>query len=60
LIDQELEIGLRFIAVPVTDRGKVVAALNVDTSAQRISIAKMRHAFLPALRVTAAKLSGFG
>jgi IclR family pca regulon transcriptional regulator len=60
LIDQELEIGLRSIAVPVTDRGKVVAALNVGTSAQRISIAEMRDAFLPALRVTAAKLSDFG
>lgn len=57
LVDQELEMGLRSIAVPVTDRGKVVAALNVGTSAQRVSVEEMQERFLPALRATAARLS---
>lgn len=58
LVDQELELGLCSIAVPVTDRGKVVAALNVGASAQRISTDEMCDRFLPALRATAATLSG--
>jgi len=34
LLDQELEVGLRSIAVPVRDaRGAVVAAMNVSTHA---------------------------
>jgi len=57
LVDQELELGLCSIAVPVTDRGKVVAALNVGASALRISADEMSDRFLPALRATAATLS---
>lgn len=57
LVDQELEAGLRSIAVPVTERGRVVAALNVGTSAQRVSLEEMRERFLPALRSAAEKLS---
>ncbi|AMK25239.1 IclR family transcriptional regulator C-terminal domain-containing protein (plasmid) [Sphingobium sp. SJ10-10] len=56
LVDEELEMGLRSIAVPVTDRGKVVAALNIGTSAQRISVEEMRQRFLPALQATAERL----
>lgn len=38
MVDQELEIGLRSIAVPITDaRGKVLAAVNIGTPAGRIS-----------------------
>ncbi|HEX7874625.1 MAG TPA: IclR family transcriptional regulator C-terminal domain-containing protein [Sphingobium sp.] len=57
VIDQELEMGLRSIAVPVTDRGKVVAALNVGTSAQRVSLKDMQDRILPSLRDAAARLS---
>lgn len=56
IIDQELELGLRSIAVPVFDRGKLVAALNVGASAQRVTIKEMLARFLPALRATAATL----
>ena len=50
-IDQELEVGLRSIAVPVMDAGgRVVAAINVGAQAERVSIDEMRERFLPLLR----------
>jgi IclR family pca regulon transcriptional regulator len=53
LVDQELEIGLRSIAVPVRVRGKVVAALNVSMHASRGSSDAARRELLPPLRETA-------
>src|SRR6185436_18076240 len=54
VVDQELEIGLRSIAVPVSDpAGRVAAALNVSAQAGRISIAAMEKNFLPPLRAAA-------
>lgn len=50
LVDGELEPGLRSIAVPLHARdGRVVAALNVSTSATRDSIDHVRDAYLPPL-----------
>jgi len=50
LLDQELEVGLRSIAVPVRDvRGHVVAAMNVSTHAARVSLDEMHRRFLPPL-----------
>jgi len=50
LVDQELEVGLRSIAVPVHDHaGRVVAAVNVSTHAGRYTPDAMRRAVLPAL-----------
>ena len=57
LVDQELEIGLRSIAVPVTDpSGKVVASINVGTQSARVSVAEMESKFLPALLHAAREL----
>jgi IclR family pca regulon transcriptional regulator len=54
IVDQELEIGLRSIAVPVIDgEGRSVAAINVGTQSSRVSIAEMEGRFLPLLRATA-------
>jgi IclR family pca regulon transcriptional regulator len=51
LLDQELEVGLRSIAVPVRDaRGTVVAAINIGTHAARVSIEDMQSRFLPLLK----------
>ena len=48
VIDQELEVGLRSIAVPLLDAvGNVVAAINVGTQAERVDLNTMREAFLP-------------
>lgn len=50
LLDQELEVGLRSIAVPLRDaRGSVVAAINVGTHASRVSLEVMKTQFLPQL-----------
>jgi IclR family transcriptional regulator, pca regulon regulatory protein len=57
VVDQELEIGLRSIAVPVGDRdGRLVAAINVGTQSSRVSVAEMESKFLPPLRAAAHEL----
>ena len=51
LNDQELEIGLRSIAVPVRNVvGTVVAAMNVSTQASRVSRRELIERCLPMLR----------
>lgn len=54
--DQELEEGLRSLAVPIhSSSGTVIAALNVSVHASRASMAVLRREFLPlALRTAAA------
>ena len=58
LADEELELGLRSIAVPVKNhQGRVVAAMNVGVHAARVTTAEMIHRFLPILQEQAASLS---
>lgn len=58
IVDQELEIGLRSIAVPVIDAsGKAVAAINIGAQASRASARLMQQEFLPPLRAAARELS---
>lgn len=60
VVDQELELGLRSIAVPVRDRaGHVVAAVNVSTQSARHSMADMSATILPHLRQAAARVEDF-
>ena len=50
LIDQELELGLRSLAVPVRNtQGRVVAAINVGVQATRATPEQLRMEFLPHL-----------
>lgn len=50
LIDQEVEIGLRSIAVPLKSvRGQTVAALNVGLAASVASMDDLVERYLPAL-----------
>jgi IclR family pca regulon transcriptional regulator len=57
LVDQELEIELRSIAVPVHNAGgRVIAAMNVSAQASRTTIKQMVDRFLPALRDAAMKM----
>jgi IclR family pca regulon transcriptional regulator len=54
LTDEELELGLRSIAVPVkTRQHRVVAAMNIGVHAARVSTAEMLDRFLPVLRENA-------
>ena len=58
LVDQELEIGLRSMAVPVFDPSKrVVAAINVSVSAGTRTPEEMRATLLAPLRHAAAEIS---
>jgi IclR family transcriptional regulator, pca regulon regulatory protein len=60
IVDEELERGLRSIAVPVVDRrGAAVAALNVSTNSTRITRNHMRDHFLPKLQQVAEQISSF-
>jgi IclR family pca regulon transcriptional regulator len=57
IVDQELELGLRSMAVPIQNpSGKVVAAVNVGAHAQRVSNQDMLNKFLPHLRAAAQEL----
>ncbi|MEU1401576.1 IclR family transcriptional regulator C-terminal domain-containing protein [Streptomyces sp. NPDC005728] len=57
LADEELESGLRSIAVPVRDRaGRAVAAVCVATHPARRTLEDCVHDLLPALRETADRI----
>jgi len=58
IVDEELERGLRSIAVPIVDRsGQAITALNLSTHSTRTTRSEMRERFLPALRQTAERIS---
>lgn len=58
LVDEELEIGLRSIAVPLTGAdGRTMAALNVSAAAPRVDLDELRERLLPALRSTGEAIS---
>lgn len=60
LCDQELEIGLRSLAVPVyAPNGRVVATVNLSGNAPRMPMMDMQTRFLPHLRSAASELSAF-
>ncbi|WP_261841888.1 IclR family transcriptional regulator [Aliamphritea ceti] len=57
IVNQELELGLRSIAVPIlTQRGQVVAAINVSTQAARISEEELIQRILPSLQSAAKEI----
>ncbi|SDM45849.1 IclR family transcriptional regulator [Ensifer sp. YR511] len=57
LIDQELELGLCSIAVPLeNDRGRIVAALNIGAPAAHVAAAEMVESYLPLLKETQGAL----
>jgi len=58
VVDQELELGLRSMAVPVRDMsGNVVAALNISTHASRVPADELQASYLPALTSAAQELA---
>ena len=57
IVDQELEIGLRSLAVPVRDHaGRTAAAINVGVQASRVTTADLETRVLPELRAAAQEL----
>jgi IclR family pca regulon transcriptional regulator len=58
MVDQELEDGLRSVAVPVKSIGdEVVAAMNIGAQAQRMPLDEIEKRFLPHLLEAAGNLS---
>jgi IclR family pca regulon transcriptional regulator len=57
-VDEELEIGLRSIAAPITGHsGRTIAALNVSAAAARVSIDEFHERFRPAILETTSLIS---
>jgi IclR family transcriptional regulator, pca regulon regulatory protein len=58
LVDQELEDGVRSVAVPIRrgPRDATQAAINVSAHAARVSVERLRDEFLPLLQETAAQI----
>ncbi len=57
IVDQELELGLISIAMPlINTRGEVVAAFNLSGQVQRSSAEEMAERFLPGMRQLQALL----
>ena len=60
MVDEELELGLRSIAVPIRDRqGRTAAAVNVSTQSVRFSIRDMERQVLPLLKEAARQIEGY-
>ena len=56
VVDQELELGLRSAAAPLTAHGRTVAAINVSTTSTT-TLERLREVHVPALVATAAAIS---
>jgi len=57
LVDQEVEEGVRSVAVPLHDaRGAVIAAMNVSSYASRVSVGAVRQDVLPRLLAAAEQI----
>jgi IclR family pca regulon transcriptional regulator len=60
VIDEELEIGLRSIAVPIRDRTrKIVAAINISTQSSRFTPIEMQREILPHLAAAARSIEDY-
>ncbi|MEW6629438.1 MAG: IclR family transcriptional regulator C-terminal domain-containing protein [Pseudomonadota bacterium] len=60
IVDEELELGLRSIAVPIHDRaGRTVAAINVSTQSARFSVEAMEREILPVLNKAKQRVEEF-
>lgn len=57
IIDQELEFGLRSVAVPIVGKLGVIAAINAGTSAARVTVEDLTLRFLPSLKRAAREIS---
>jgi IclR family transcriptional regulator, pca regulon regulatory protein len=53
MVDQELEEGLRSVAVPLTEADGRTASINVSVHASRTKMSELEERFLPRLEATA-------
>lgn len=57
LVDQELENGLRSIAVPIWHGPTVIASINVSTTANSHTVESIHQNLLPPLKLAAERIS---
>jgi len=51
IIDEELEAGIRAIAIPIVSKGgRVAGSLGIGALASRVSLSELETRFLPVLR----------
>lgn len=60
IVDQELELRLRSIAVPVMNGHLTVAAINIGVQSDRVTLSELRSRYLPVLRRAALELGTLG
>lgn len=57
LVDEELELGLRSLSVPIRNaRGNTVAAMNISGHAARVTCGVMIDTYLPVLKIAQADI----
>lgn len=57
MVDQELDLGLRSVAVPVfAGNGELLGAINVSTNAARVSMETLMDVYLPRLQSAADRI----
>jgi IclR family pca regulon transcriptional regulator len=57
VLDEELEVGLRSVSVPILKNGKIIAAINVGTSSVRTNVETLKARFVPILNRTAQEIA---
>ena len=58
IVDEELELGLRSVACPITNaHGEMVAAVNVSAHVAAYSVEQLKDTLLPPLKETATAIS---
>ncbi len=58
VVDEEIELGIRSVAVPIIGRsGRVLAALNCSSSTARVTLDELRDRFRPRLETAARRLA---
>ena len=58
IVDQELDLGLRSVAVPVlSGGGELLGAINISTNAARVDMIRLMDIYLPRLQQAASVIS---
>jgi IclR family transcriptional regulator, pca regulon regulatory protein len=57
LLDQELELGVQSVALPLRDtHGRLIASINKSVHASRVNMEKLQNDILPKFQDTADKI----
>lgn len=57
LVDQEFDLKIRSIAVPLRQGGRIVASMSIAVPAERVSAGQLRTEYLPALCAASAEFA---